>query len=86
MTPFEEWALRYQPPDEESARDAWNAAIEAAASLPARTTLTEKQMRALTRADADPEGWQEVVVDIWESHQNLIRNLIVDTPDVDADF
>jgi hypothetical protein len=37
----------YQPADEELARDAWNAAIEAASRLKPSAMLTEKQRRKL---------------------------------------
>lgn len=71
---FEEWASSYQPADEESARDAWNGAIEAASKLKPRAVLTDKQRRELVQLGGS-DAWVVILTKNWEAHQRRIRTL-----------
>jgi hypothetical protein len=71
---FEEWLASARPTDEESARVAWDAAIQAASELKKNVLTNEEEERAITDP-GDPDGANKVVANAWEVYRQLILML-----------
>src|SRR3954469_9728788 len=65
---FEEWLVSARPTDEEAARVAWDAAIQAASQLQPHCLTIEAEERAVAHP-GDPDAMNKVVRDLRQSRR-----------------